>query len=521
MKTQLLLVFLVFLLAACSTSTPIEIQSLTSDLPAKTLPPEYTPTVPRPTNTPGFVPTDQAAETQSPTIESTIHPTEIVPTETFTPVSIKLCEDRASFVADISLPDGVLIQPGKNIQKTWRLRNTGTCTWTEGYSIAFHSGDPMGTYASATLANSVLPGQEINLSIELSAPLLHGRYKSYWMLRDPDGFHFGFGTESNRPFWVDIVVGSQANPRCNVRQMPSEPYASRRGIGFYDIAISGSYAFATSSNGFEVFDVSDVSRPALLKTVSGSWGIDLVVRDKYAYVGESTLSLFDISDPEAPVLSGGVFVGGQPQNMAVAGNYAYVLDNKSGLHVINITDPSQPSGIGRSDPIERASGLDVQANYAFVGGRETREGRGVGILKVFDLTDPTSPHEVGSLEDLGIGVVDVVVSGDKAFVSVQVDGYDYDFWVVDVSNPSAPVSLGSFEGTAIIWDIAVSGACAFMINFEAEGFMVLDVSNPYALREIGVMNLSGFPNKLAVEGGIVYVADRDIGLYLLAVIQPT
>jgi hypothetical protein len=102
-----------------------------------------------------------------------------------------------------------------------------------------------------------------------------------------------------------------------------------------------------------------------------------------------------------------------------------------------------------------------------------------------------------------------------------VDGYDYDFWVVDVSNPSAPVSLGSFEGTAIIWDIAVSGACAFMINFEAEGFMVLDVSNPYALREIGVMNLSGFPNKLAVEGGIVYVADRDIGLYLLAVIQPT
>ncbi len=486
--------------------------------PEKTEPPDYaTPSAPSPTH----VPSD-STEYPTPTAVSETAEPSAVPTVSYTPLPTTLCDDRVAFVADVSLPDGALIKPGEQFRKTWSLRNTGTCTWTEGYSLAFHSGDSMGTYASQPLGVKVSPGQAINLSIDLTAPLLHGRYKSYWMLRNSDGFHFGFGPGSNRPFWVDIVVGSMANPRCNVSEIPVEPPTSTLGMGVDTVAISGSYAFATTSKGFSVFDVSDSANPTQVNTLRQAWGkvVDLVLRDKYAYVGSGFLSVFDISNPEAPFLAGEFFVGGKPQNMAVAGNFAYVLDFESGLHVIDITDPSQPSEIGHSAPIESARGLAVHANYAFVGGRETRAGRGYGFLKVFDLTNPTSPREVGSLEDLGIGVVDVVVSGDKALVSVKVDGYDYDFWVLDVSDPSAPVSLGSFEGTQIIWDMVVSGACAFMINFEAEGFMVLDVSNPYELREIGVMDLFGFSNRLAIEGGIVYIADRDEGLLLYRMIPP-
>jgi len=479
-----------------------------------------------PTSSPGDIwltPTPDSTEYPTPTAVSETAEPSAEPTETSAPVPIKLCEDRAAFVADVSLPDGALIKPGEPFRKTWSLRNTGTCTWTEGYSLAFHSGDSVGTYASQPLGVKVSPGQAINLSIDLTAPLLHGRYKSYWMLRNSDGFHFGFGPGSNRPFWVDIIVGSVGNPRCNASQIPFEPPASTIGLDVYSVAVSGSYAFTSTDVGFSVFDVSDPSNPFQVNTFRNSGGKvdDLVVRDKYAYVGSGFLSVFDISNPEAPFLAGEFFVGGKPQNMVVAGNFAYVLDFESGLHVIDITDPAQLSEIGHSAPIESARGLAVQANYAFVGGRETRAGRGYGFLKVFDLTNPTSPREVGSLEDLGIGVVDVVVSGDKAFVSVHVDGYDYDFWVLDVSDPSAPVSLGSFEGTQIIWDMVVSGACAFMINFEAEGFMVLDVSNPYTLREVGVLNLFGFPNRLAIEGGVVYIADIDEGLLLLPVIPPS
>ena len=44
-----------------------------------------------------------------------------------------------------------------------------------------------------------------------------------------------------------------------------------------------------------------------------------------------------------------------------------------------------------------------------------------------------------------------------------------------------------------------------------------DVSNPFAIREIGVPNMTGFPNKLTVEDGVVTIADRDDGLKLLPV----
>ena len=497
----------------------------------------WTSSQPTPTSSPGDIwltptPDYDGSESSEPPYDATpsapaptqvpSDPTDVVPTETFTPIPIKTCEDRAAFVADVSNPDGALIQPGEQFRKTWRMRNTGTCTWTEGYSLAFHSGDSMGTYASEPLGVKVPPGQAIDLSIDLTAPLLHGRYKSYWMLRNSDGFHFGFGPGSNRPFWVAIVVGSEVNPRCNVSQIPIGPPASTIGMGVYSVAVSGPHAFAATDVGFSVFDVSDPSNPTQLNTLRRSWGKveDLVVRDKYVYVGPDNLSVYDISNPEAPTLIGEFFVGSPSRNMSVAGNYAYILDFESGLRIIDITNPTQPSEIGHSAPIENAHGLAIQANYAFVGGQETRAGRGVGFLKVFDLTDPTSPREVGSLEDLGGGVREVVVSGDKAFVSAIVDAYDYDVWVLDVSDPSAPLSLGSYEGVQIAWDMEISGACAFMINFEAEGFLALDVSNPYALREIGVLGLSGFPNKLAIDGGVVYIADIDEGLLLLPVISP-
>jgi len=38
--------------------------------------------------------------------------------------------DRASFIADVRVPDGTLFTPGAAFSKTWRLKNSGSCTWT-------------------------------------------------------------------------------------------------------------------------------------------------------------------------------------------------------------------------------------------------------------------------------------------------------------------------------------------------------------------------------------------------------
>src|SRR5262245_15348685 len=45
--------------------------------------------------------------------------------------------DAASFVTDVTYPDGALVGRGSSFTKIRRLKNIGTCTWTTSYAIVF------------------------------------------------------------------------------------------------------------------------------------------------------------------------------------------------------------------------------------------------------------------------------------------------------------------------------------------------------------------------------------------------
>ncbi len=111
------------------------------------------------------------------------------------------CE-QASFVADVTIPDGTPMLPGQAFTKTWRLKNIGTCAWNNTYSLAFVNGDPMGAQASVKLPGDVPPGATADLSIDFKAPNTPGKYRGNWKLRNPAGVLFG--VESDAPFYVVI-----------------------------------------------------------------------------------------------------------------------------------------------------------------------------------------------------------------------------------------------------------------------------------------------------------------------------
>jgi len=120
--------------------------------------------------------------------------------------------DRATFVSDVTVPDGTLFSPGQTFTKTWRLRNTGKCTWTTDYSLVFSAGDQMGGASPILLPSSVAPGQTIDLSLNLTAPTSIGSYRGYWFLKNPAGGVFGIGSLGNKSFWLAInVTGSTSS----------------------------------------------------------------------------------------------------------------------------------------------------------------------------------------------------------------------------------------------------------------------------------------------------------------------
>lgn len=119
---------------------------------------------------------------------------------------IEICTDRAEFIADVTVPDGADFSPGQAFVKTWRLRNSGTCTWTSSYDLVFDHGDAMGGPASQALPGLVHPGAAVDLSINLTAPGSEGGYKGYWLLRNSEGMLYGIGANANVAFWVEIEV---------------------------------------------------------------------------------------------------------------------------------------------------------------------------------------------------------------------------------------------------------------------------------------------------------------------------
>jgi hypothetical protein len=114
--------------------------------------------------------------------------------------------DKAEFVTDVTVPDGTVFKPGESFVKTWRLKNTGTATWTPAYSVVFVSGNQMGGAPSTPLPNNVPPGQTVDISVNMVAPKDSGNYFSFWMLRNPSQNNFGVGPGSDQPFYVLINV---------------------------------------------------------------------------------------------------------------------------------------------------------------------------------------------------------------------------------------------------------------------------------------------------------------------------
>jgi len=114
--------------------------------------------------------------------------------------------NRASFVADVTVPDGTLFGAGDSFVKTWRLANAGSCTWNSNYKLVFSSGSLLSAPSSVNLPGSVAPGQTVDISVSMVAPDSDGTYTGYWKLESDSGTVFGIGQYGNSPFFVEIVV---------------------------------------------------------------------------------------------------------------------------------------------------------------------------------------------------------------------------------------------------------------------------------------------------------------------------
>ena len=258
-----------------------------------------------------------------------------------------------------------------------------------------------------------------------------------------------------------------------------------------DVDVSHDLAYVADGDGVHVISVFQPANPGEIgywQSLSNAQGVRVSAGHAYVANGDS-LRIVNVGSASHPYEVGHCETPGYASDVAVAGGYAYVADNGGGLSVVDVSYTSSPKVVGRCDTRGLALAVDVSGGYAYVA-----EG---AALSVVDVSDPLHAAAVGYWQSPSYcNAVDVAVSGGYAYVAGQGDG----LWVVSVSNPAAPVSVGHVYTPGWAERVTVSGGYAYVAGSADTRLRIIDVSLPAYPREVAHYDAPGYVCDVAVTG---------------------
>lgn len=109
------------------------------------------------------------------------------------------CVDDMAWVADLTyddnnMKDPPVLQPGQPFVKSWRIKNTGDCPWTQAYVLKYVSGNTPAAQMGGQptpVQGQVAPDATYDISVNLVAPLVPGVYQGFWQMFNAQGVGFG------------------------------------------------------------------------------------------------------------------------------------------------------------------------------------------------------------------------------------------------------------------------------------------------------------------------------------------
>ncbi len=268
-------------------------------------------------------------------------------------------------------------------------------------------------------------------------------------------------------------------------------------LGFYDspgesnfISLVGDYIYI-NKNFVEILiiDISDLNNPSLVSTVDARFG-NTYLSDNLLYVASKRnsgegLKIFDVVIPTSPSLVSNTIFPGGAEDVTVSGDYAFIT------------------------------------NGQYWDGNNLREGQ----IRIFDISDPVNPTEIGFYESPGdvahISYANyTLIISEGVYPNVSTSEEGSGLRIMDVTNPALPEPIGFFETPGVSMDVVVRDHYAFVLTLYG-GISVVniqDISNP---TQIGYYNSPGSPNHLVLQDNYAYLADGLRGLRVVEITDLT
>ena len=297
------------------------------------------------------------------------------------------------------------------------------------------------------------------------------------------------------------------------------------------IVVDGGIAYIGQGPRVVALDVSNADTPRVMgesKVLPGLVeGISLVGKIIFVVTKYSGLYSLDISDP-ANILPLGELIPDQPgcDAIEIVDGKAYLACNSGGLIIADISDPGNMKIVGKGTETGAMTAIKVVGDYAYIIDISAHG------LASYNISDPAKPDRTGlfKVED---------VPGDNpemySFTSISqcggflcLAGGGSGLVVLKIDNPAKPVFAGRFD-SGYASGITQIDNLVYLVD-DTEGVYVLDVSNPKAINQVGMMPTSVGGWELSVtevyERPVVayrqrlFIADQSWGITIIDAADP-
>ena len=326
--------------------------------------------------------------------------------------------------------------------------------------------------------------------------------------------------------------------------------------------IRGNYVYITgrisNTPSFAIIDISEPENPFIAGALDSLPLGRVVVNDSYAYINYASpyIDIVNITDPFNPTIAGRYENEHAIYDMAVSGHYLYIVVPNSGLDILDISNPTEPVFINRylSSHGIIFDKIIIIEGYAYITVVAAYQ---IRIIEILDLSDPSNPQSIGYC-DLEISRVDqmhvrgdyiyslshasnsdsiffeiinaedpenpylvwrdfiaytwyysndIHVSDNRAYINI----FGINLYIMDISDPSAPVLIGSYREPRHYGQFAVIDN--YVYDIVRDGISIIDISDYSRPRVVGSYDIPNWPRHIDVSGDFAYTISDKLRIF--------
>ena len=263
-----------------------------------------------------------------------------------------------------------------------------------------------------------------------------------------------------------LLWGDSSTPQKPILNQITDGTGTLSAVAF---SADGRWALVGANDGSEL-QVLDAATRQLLGRFQLPFGARInaiKTRGSLAYLagGEGGLFIVDLgADGYLPQLIGTADTPGGALGLDIAGNYAYIADNLTGLQVVDVANPTAPRVVASIATPAAAQDVRAQGNQLFLAYATFGTGNGLGI---YDLTNPSQPNLVGKVATNGYATR-VDVAGDLAYLASG----DAGLVIIDARNPRQPIVAKNFKTAGSCRDVKADGAMVYTASDSAPAAVI-------------------------------------------------